>query len=175
MSSHNIVLAGGCFWCLDAAYRQVRGVTEVVSGYSGGSTEEPTYYDVINGDTGHAESVSISYDPEIVNEESLLDIFWTIHDPTTPNRQGADVGTQYRSAIFYADEEQRKRAEASREKAQQLWKNPIVTEITPLSVFYPAEDEHQDFFSKHPEKGYCMVVINPKLDKLRHSFADLLG
>jgi peptide-methionine (S)-S-oxide reductase len=160
-------LAGGCFWCLDAAYRRVDGVTGVMSGYTGGNRPHPTYEQVSTGATGHAEVVNVEFDPEVISFPEILEIFWTIHDPTTLNRQGADVGTQYRSAIFYRDDAQKTAAEASRDAVQELWPNPVVTKIVPLQTFYPAEDYHQDYYAKNPEQGYCVAVINPKLKKLR--------
>jgi peptide-methionine (S)-S-oxide reductase len=160
-------LAGGCFWCLDAAYRQIDGVTGVVSGYAGGHRPDPSYEQVSAGSTGHAEVVNVEFDPEVISFPEILEIFWTIHDPTTLNRQGADVGTQYRSAIFYHDDAQKAAAEASRDAVQELWSNPLVTEIVPLQAFYPAEDYHQDYYAKNPGQGYCVAVINPKLKKLR--------
>jgi peptide-methionine (S)-S-oxide reductase len=164
-------LAGGCFWCLDAAYRRIEGVTEVVSGYTGGHVANPTYRQVCTGDTGHAEAVQVEYDPEAISYSEILDIFWTIHDPTTLNRQGADVGTQYRSAIFYQDEAQKTAAEASRNDVQKLWSDPVVTQIVPLDTYYPAEEYHQDYFARNPGQGYCVAVINPKLKKLREHHA----
>lgn len=160
-------LAGGCFWCLDAAYRRIEGVVDSVSGYAGGQVPNPSYRDVCTGRTGHAEAVQVTYEPDVITYPEILDIFWTIHDPTTLNRQGADVGTQYRSAIYYADDAQRAAAEASRDAAQKLWDRPVVTEIAPLDIFYPAEDYHQDYYAKNPGQGYCVAVINPKLRKLR--------
>jgi peptide-methionine (S)-S-oxide reductase len=164
-------LAGGCFWCLDAAYRRIDGVTRVVSGYAGGQSANPTYQQVCSGTTGHAEVVQVEFDPDVISYPEVLDIFWTIHDPTTLNRQGADVGTQYRSAIYYHDDKQRAAAEASRDAVQQLWSDPVVTEIVPLQEFYPAEDYHQDYYARNPGQGYCVAVINPKLKKLREHHA----
>ena len=161
---------GGCFWCLEAVFEQVRGVKEVVSGYAGGSVENPSYEDVCSGTTGHAEVVQITYDPNIVSFEDLLKIFWTIHDPTTLNRQGADVGTQYRSVIFYHDEKQKELAERSKEEAQKRFKDPIVTQIIPFTKFWPAEAYHQNYFKKHPEAGYCRAVVAPKVKKFEHHF-----
>jgi peptide-methionine (S)-S-oxide reductase len=160
-------LAGGSFWCLDAAYRQIEGVKDVVSGYAGGGIPNPTYEQVCSGTTGHAEAVQVEFDPGVISYPEILEILWTIHDPTTLNRQGADVGTQYRSAIFYEGGPQKAAAEASRDEIQALWPNPVVTEIVPLEAFYPAEDYHQDFYAKNPGQGYCQAVINPKLRKLR--------
>lgn len=167
-------LGGGCFWCLDAAYRQIEGVKGVVSGYTGGRVTNPTYGQVSAGTTGHAEAVQVEFAPSVITYADVLDIFWTIHDPTTLNRQGADVGTQYRSAIYYQDESQKAAAEASRDAVQELWSNPVVTEIVPLETFYPAEEYHQDYYAKNPNQGYCMVVINPKLKKLREHHAERL-
>ncbi len=172
--NQSIVLGGGCFWCLDAAYRLIKGVINVTSGYSGGETTNPTYDQVSQGNSGHVEVVKIDFDSKIVSLEDLLDIFWTVHDPTTPNRQGNDVGTEYRSAIFYHDDNQKKIVEASKESAKKVWGNNIVTQIEPLVKFYPAEDFHQDFFDKNPEKAYCQIIINPKLKKLREKFTSLL-
>lgn len=167
-------LGGGCFWCLDAVYREIDGVVEVVSGYAGGKRPDPTYELVSTGNTGHAEVVRVTFDPDVISYRDILDIFWSIHDPTTLNRQGADVGTQYRSIILYNDDTQKAEAEASRDAAQSLWSNPIVTEILALDAFYRAEDYHQDYFAKHPENAYCAIVINPKLEKLRKKHADRL-
>jgi peptide-methionine (S)-S-oxide reductase len=164
-------LAGGCFWCLDAAYRRIDRVTKVVAGYAGGHQPNPTYRQVCSGQTGHAEVVEVEFVPEEISFREILEIFWTVHDPTTLNRQGADVGTQYRSAIFYHDDNQKIAAEASREAVQLLWFNPVVTEIVPSLAFYPAEAEHQDYFAQNPTQGYCVAVINPKLKKLREHHA----
>ncbi len=165
---HNqIVLGGGCFWCLEAVYQRIKGVESVVSGYAGGQTKDPTYEQVCTGTTGHAEVVLVTFDPATIRLKDVLDLFWKAHDPTTPNRQGHDVGTQYRSAIFYGSEEQRIEAARSKEEAQRGHDNPIVTEIGPLDRFYPAEEYHQDYFNNHPFAGYCRVVISPKLKKLK--------
>lgn len=171
MSLQTIVLAGGCFWCLDASYRLINGVTDVVSGYTGGAEKNPSYYEVGSGATGHAEAVSVTFDSEIISLEDILDIFWAMHDPTTLNRQGADRGPQYRSAIFYKNESQKLIAEKSRDTAQKLWPDPIVTEIQQCGTFYTAEDYHQDYFAKNPEQAYCQVIINPKLAKIREKFS----
>ncbi|MCC3271209.1 peptide-methionine (S)-S-oxide reductase MsrA [Arthrobacter zhangbolii] len=168
------VLGGGCFWCLDALYRKVRGVTDVVSGYTGGSIPDPDYDSVCTGTTGHAEVVAVTFDEEVVPGEVLLDMFFSQHDPTTLNRQGYDVGTQYRSSMFYRDEDQRREFESALERARGNWKDPIVTEITPLPRFYPAEDIHQDFYAKRPGTGYCQVIINPKLAKARKYYSEWL-
>ena len=168
------VLGGGCFWCLDALYRKVRGVTDVVSGYTGGAMPDPDYDSVCSGTTGHAEVVAVTFDEDAIPGEVILDMFFSQHDPTTLNRQGYDVGTQYRSSMFYRDEDQRKEFEAALERAQENWKDPIVTEIVPLPRFYPAEDFHQDFYAKHPGTGYCQVIINPKLGKARKYYSEWL-
>ncbi|MBV8196270.1 MAG: peptide-methionine (S)-S-oxide reductase MsrA [Candidatus Dormibacteraeota bacterium] len=173
MSDRNEVatVAGGCFWCLDAAYREIEGVTDVVSGYAGGTVSNPTYEQVCTGRTGHAEAVQVTFDPEVISYGDILDIFWSVHDPTTKDRQGNDVGTQYRSVIFTADDSQAVTAKESRDAVQQLWSRPVVTEIETLRDFYRAEEYHQDYFARNPHQGYCQVVINPKLVKLRQKHA----
>lgn len=163
------VLGGGCFWCLDAVYRRIKGVTSVESGYAGGDST-PTYYQVATGITGHAEVVRVTFDETIIPPETILDIFFLIHDPTTLNRQGADIGPQYRSTMFYKTEGQKTAFTAALARAQDIWTDKIVTEITPLKTFYVAENEHQDYFSKNPEAGYCSVVIAPKVSKARQAF-----
>jgi peptide-methionine (S)-S-oxide reductase len=165
-------LGGGCFWCLEAVYEELRGVEKVESGYSGGTVPDPTYRQVCTGTTGHAEVVQVTFDPEVVSFEEILEVFFTIHDPTTLNRQGADVGTQYRSAIFYHDEEQRRVAEEviAELEARHLWDNPIVTEVTPFDAFYRAEDYHQEYYRNNPEQPYCQVVIAPKVAKFRSKY-----
>jgi peptide-methionine (S)-S-oxide reductase len=165
-------LAGGCFWCLEAVYVDLRGVSKVVSGYTGGHVTNPNYRQVCGGNTGHAEVVQITFDPSVVSYRELLQIFFTIHDPTTLNRQGADVGTQYRSAIYYHDEEQRETAEAviAEITAAKLWPKPIVTQVAPLEVFYPAEDYHQNYFANNPNQPYCQVVVAPKVAKFRKQY-----
>jgi peptide-methionine (S)-S-oxide reductase len=166
-SAHaQIVLGGGCFWCLEAVYERVQGVTSVESGYAGGTTPHPTYQQVCGGGTGHAEVARITYDPTVISLEEILDIFWQAHDATTMNRQGNDIGTQYRSIILPADDAQREIVERSRLKAQEKLRDSIVTEIAPLKVFYPAEDYHQDYYRLNPNQPYCRVVISPKLKKL---------
>ncbi|MBN1685004.1 MAG: peptide-methionine (S)-S-oxide reductase MsrA [Spirochaetales bacterium] len=160
------VLAGGCFWCVEAVYERIEGVVSAVSGYTGGTVADPSYEQVTTGKTGHAEAVKIAFNPEVISYNEILSIFWKSHDPTSLNKQGADVGTQYRSAIFYADEEQRRIAAESLAKAQESFSRQIVTEITPLDEFYDAEEYHQDYFAKNPYAGYCRVVIAPKLEKL---------
>jgi peptide-methionine (S)-S-oxide reductase len=159
-------LAGGCFWCLEAAYELMPGVLDVSSGYMGGETENPDYESVCSGMTGHAETVRIEYDPRMMGYEELLALFWKIHDPTTMDRQGADVGSQYRSVIFWADEEQKRIAEDSLHELQGRLADPVVTRLLPAQKFWPAEDYHQDFFKKHPFHGYCRAVIVPKLRKV---------
>jgi peptide-methionine (S)-S-oxide reductase len=166
-------LAGGCFWCLEAVFREVAGVEKVVSGYTGGDAADPTYEQVCSGKTGHAEAVQVSFDPLKISYREILEIFFSIHDPTTLNRQGADVGTQYRSAIFYHSDQQKAIAEEliAELNTAHLWKKPIVTQIVPLHTFYPAEDYHQGYFSRHPEQGYCRMVISPKLNKFRRRWS----
>ena len=170
------VLAGGCFWCLEAVFDQVKGVTDVVSGYSGGKRPNPSYEQVCTGLTGHAEAVKLTFDPEKIPFEDLLRIFFTIHDPTTLNRQGADVGTQYRSAIFYTSAEQKSAAEKviAELEAEKLWSGKIVTQLVPLEVFYPAEEVHQEYFARNPNAGYCQFVVAPKVAKFRQKYQHLM-
>jgi len=169
------ILGGGCFWCTEAVFENVKGVKQVVSGYSGGTVPgHPTYREIISGLTGHAEVVHITFDPEIISYDTILNIFMTTHDPTTLNRQGADVGTQYRSAIFYNSETQKATAEKVIKNLQPYYDQPIVTEITEAKPFYEAEIEHQDFYKNHPNYGYCTVVIDPKLKKLKSNFKTYL-
>jgi peptide-methionine (S)-S-oxide reductase len=170
------VLGGGCFWCLEAVYKDLAGVTEVLSGYAGGHVDRPSYEQVCTGSTGHAEVVRVTYDPQVLPYTDLLRVFFTIHDPTTLNRQGADVGTQYRSVIFVASDEERRLAEAVRAEieAAAIWDGEIVTEIADLPAFFPAEAEHHDYFALHPGSGYCRVVIAPKVAKFRKQFASRL-
>lgn len=174
MSNKLAVFAGGCFWCLEPVFSQLKGVSNVVSGYIGGHTTTPTYKQVCNGDTGHAEAIQISFDPSQISFEELLEIFFASHDPTTPNRQGNDVGTQYRSAIFCQDEEQRQSAERiiARLNEEKLWSLPIVTEINDAATFYPAEDYHQRYYENNPNQPYCMIVAAPKVAKIRAKYAD---
>jgi peptide-methionine (S)-S-oxide reductase len=160
-------IGGGCFWCVEAVYEGLDGVQSVVSGYAGGKTPHPTYRQVTDGNTGHAEVVQILYDPSVIPYPDILERFWLAHDPTTLNRQGADVGTQYRSVILYESEEQREAAERSKTEAQKRFSSTIVTEIRPLKAFYPAEEYHQDYFAKNPNAAYCSFVIKPKLEKLK--------
>jgi peptide-methionine (S)-S-oxide reductase len=162
-------VAGGCFWCIEGVFREVKGVKNVVSGYTGGTTINPTYEQVCTGNTGHAESVQVSFDPSKLSYREILEIFFSVHDPTTLNRQGADLGTQYRSAIFYHNEQQKQVAEeliGELNKAD-LWSKPIVTQVVSLDTFYTAEDYHQEYFSRHPEQAYCQMVISPKISKFR--------
>jgi peptide-methionine (S)-S-oxide reductase len=161
------VIGGGCFWCVEAQYKMLKGVQKVVSCYAGGTVENPTYKQVCNGDTGHAEVIRIDYDPDIITFKDIIDLFWLAHDPTTLNRQGNDEGTQYRSSIMYSSEEQKKIAEASMAEAQKEIQGKIVTEIVALKKFYPAEDYHQDYFANNPYQGYCRVVVSPKVAKFK--------
>ncbi|MGA7881960.1 MAG: peptide-methionine (S)-S-oxide reductase MsrA [Terrimicrobiaceae bacterium] len=165
--TNRALVGGGCFWCVEAVYQTVPGILSATSGYAGGKVPNPTYEQVCTGRTGHAEVVQIEFDPAKISYEQVIDLFWKAHDPTTLNRQGADVGTQYRSIILYENEVQRAAAEKSKAAAQAQFKNPIVTEIVPLQVFYPAETYHQDFYDKNPDYPYSQAVIAPKLEKLR--------
>lgn len=176
MRLETITLGGGCFWCLEAVYDQLKGVDDVVSGYAGGQTHNPTYQQICTGTTGHAEVVQIRFDADVISLEDVLDVFFTIHDPTTLNRQGADVGTQYRSAIFYHTAEQKTLAEdkIAAVGASGLWADPIVTEVAPVGTFYPAEAYHQEYFQNNPTQGYCRVVIAPKVAKFRKAYLDKL-
>jgi peptide-methionine (S)-S-oxide reductase len=169
-------LGGGCFWCLDPVYEELQGVLDVTVGYSGGKTPEPSYQMVCTGMTGHAEVVQVTFDPQVISYEDILRVFFTFHDPTTLNRQGADVGTQYRSVIFYHDESQRQAAESVIQEieAQKMWEKPIVTEVTPFKEFYRAEEYHQEYFKKNPYQGYCRVVIAPKVTKFRKMYHERL-
>jgi peptide-methionine (S)-S-oxide reductase len=168
------VLAGGCFWCLDAVYRTLRGVHDVVSGYAGGTTPDPSYEEVCTGATGHAEVVRVDFDSHVIPREVILDVFFTLHDPRQLNRQGNDIGTQYRSAMFPADDAQRELFEQARDRAAGWWEGEIVTAIEPLGAFYRAEEYHQDFFAKNPGQGYCMAVALPKVNKIRRSYTDYI-
>lgn len=176
MAQEVATLGGGCFWCLEAVYDELRGVNRVVSGYAGGHVPNPTYEQVCGKKTGHAEVVQITYDSDVVSFHELLEIFFTIHDPTTLNRQGNDIGPQYRSAIYYHDEDQKVVAEAVIESIEKtgIWSNPIVTELAPLDTFYPAEAYHQDYFKRNPGQGYCQFVIAPKVAKFRKYYMDRL-
>ena len=176
VSSEVVTLAGGCFWCIEAVFWEVDGVENVISGYTGGTTANPTYQEVCTNSTGHAEAVQVAFDPTRISCREILEIFFSVHDPTTLNRQGVDTGTQYRSAIFYHNEQQKTIAEeliGELNKAR-LWKTPIVTQIAPLDKFYPAEDYHREYFSQHPEQAYCQMVISPKVNKFRKQWAKRL-
>lgn len=164
--------AGGCFWCTEAIFKRVKGVVEVVSGYSGGEMQNPDYEAVSEGSTGHAEAIQVKFDPKIISYEKLLEIFFHLHDPTTLNQQGNDVGAQYRSIIFYHDDNQKKTAEKVQQQVEDehIYQNKIVTEIVPFENFYKAEERHQDFYAKNPEYGYCRVIIDPKIKKLLREF-----
>lgn len=168
-------LGAGCFWCVEAVFQQLKGVEKVESGYSGGHVKDPSYREICSGNTGHAEVCQVHFDPNVISFEEILEVFWTTHDPTTLNRQGNDVGTQYRSAIFYHDEKQKEIAERSvKEVAVQIWDDPIVTEISPLTNYYPAEEYHQNYWFQNGNQPYCRIVINPKVEKFRKKFADKL-
>ena len=173
-SAEQVTFGGGCFWCIEAVFEDLKGVSSVTSGYAGGHVENPTYEQVCGKQTGHAEVVQITFDPKIISYDQLMKIFFTMHDPTTPNQQGADKGPQYRSIILYANDKQKKEAEAAKQAAQKDYKDPIVTEIVPLRKFYSAETYHQGYYKANPRQGYCSVVIAPKIEKMRHKYADLL-
>lgn len=171
----SIIVGGGCFWCLEAVFIRLKGVSRVTSGYTGGHIKNPAYREVCNGTTGHAEVIKIDYDPETISLSTLLELFFIFHDPTTLNRQGNDVGTQYRSAIYFENEETEKEVHTFiNEKASDMWANPIMTEVTPLDIFYPAEAYHQSYFDLNGSQGYCRVVINPKVQKLMKNYNSLL-
>jgi peptide-methionine (S)-S-oxide reductase len=169
-------LGAGCFWCVEAVFQRLKGVKSVISGYTGGKTENPTYKEICGGDTGHAEVAQVTFDPAQISFKELLDVFWRTHDPTTLNRQGNDSGTQYRSAIFYHNEHQKKIAEEAKKEANELkiWPNPIVTEISPLRTFYEAEDYHQNYYNNNTFQPYCSFVITPKVQKLKKEFSEKL-
>ena len=166
----------GCFWCVEAIFQRLDGVRSVKSGYSGGTVKNPTYKEVCSGRTGHAEVIQLTYDPRVISFDELLEVFWKTHDPTTMNRQGNDVGTQYRSAVFYHNEEQRQKAEEYKKKLNEakVYPSPIVTEVTPFTTFYPAEDYHQNYYNQNTGEGYCRYVIQPKLEKFEKVFRDKL-
>jgi len=176
MAIETATLGGGCFWCLEAAFQRLKGVVSVVSGYAGGTVADPDYRQVCTGTTGHAEVVQVRFDNEVIDFATLLRVFFSIHDPTTLNRQGADVGTQYRSVVFCHDQDQERAARdlIAELDRQGLWDGPIVTQVLPLPAFYPAEDYHQDYYRQNPYQGYCQVVIAPKLGKLRERHSNLL-
>jgi peptide-methionine (S)-S-oxide reductase len=175
MAAEIATLGGGCFWCLEAVYQELKGVQHVESGYTGGHVSQPTYEQVCEGTTGHAEVVRVTFDPEVVGYREILEIFFTIHDPTTPNRQGNDVGTQYRSAIYYHSPEQQDTAKHVIAEMANVWDAPIVTELSPLQAYYKAEDYHQNYFRQHPLQGYCAFVVAPKVAKFRKIFADKIN
>lgn len=175
MKTEIATFGAGCFWCVEAVFQELRGVIKVESGYMGGTTPNPSYREVCTGQTGHAETTKITFDPSVISYDELLEVLWTTHDPTTLNRQGADAGTQYRSVIFYQNDEQKKIAEKSKaEVATTIWDKPIVTQIVPATTFYEAEDYHQDYFANNQEAGYCQMVIAPKVLKVREHFVDKL-
>lgn len=167
MAQEKATLGAGCFWCVEAVFERIPGVQSVVAGYAGGSKPNPTYEEVCSGNTGHAEVAQITFDPSIVSFEKILEVYWKAHDPTTMNRQGADVGTQYRSVVFYDGEKQKLAAERSKKEAQRYFEDPIVTEVQPLKEFYKAENYHQDYYKNNPNAPYCTFVIRPKLKKLK--------
>lgn len=172
MNTETAILGGGCYWCTEAVYQRIKGIARLTSGFSGGSIPNPTYKEVCTGNTGHAEVLKIDFDPAIISYSELLDIFFAIHDPTTLNRQGNDIGTQYRSVIFTLNSKQKELAELAIEKQQKSFDAPIVTEVTQLAEFFPAEDYHQDYFNNNPDNRYCQVVIPPKIEKIRKYFGD---
>ena len=176
-SRETATFGGGCFWCLDAVFRQLNGVEKVVSGYAGGQAANPSYHDVCSGTTGHAEVVQITFDPSTISFRDLLGVFFTIHDPTTQDRQGADVGTQYRSVVLYQSDEQRDQTKAVIDELsrEQVWDDPIVTQIVPLTSFYPAEQYHQDYYANNAGQPYCQIVIAPKVAKFRKAYLDRLA
>ncbi|WP_345985782.1 peptide-methionine (S)-S-oxide reductase MsrA [Sulfurimonas sp. HSL-1656] len=174
MAKEVALLGGGCFWCIEAVYRRVKGVSSAVSGYAGGQMDNPDYRSVCSGTTGHAEVVEVTFDPDVISFGEILDIFWVIHDPTTLNRQGADMGTQYRSVIYYHDDAQKAEAEEAIAEAQESFSDPIVTELSPAPTFYPAEVYHQNYFNLNPEQGYCQAVIAPKVQKFMRTFREKL-
>ena len=167
-------LGGGCFWCIEPIYQDLKGVLKVESGYTGGAADNPTYRQICTGTTGHAEVIQVTFDPLLISYKQILEIFFTVHDPTTLNRQGNDAGTQYRSAIFYHSPEQKSVAEAVKSAAQSIWDDPIVTEITPLDKFFKAEDYHQNYFKDNPYQAYCSIVIAPKVRKFREKYKEQL-
>ena len=169
-----ITLAGGCFWCTEAIFKHLKGITKVTSGYSGGYKPNPTYEEVCSGQTGHAEAIQIEFNPKVISFEKILEVFFTLHDPTTLNRQGADIGTQYRSVIFYHDQKQKKTAEKVKAEKSDEYSEKIVTEIVPFTAFYKAEPSHQNFYENNKERPYCQVVINPKLKKLYKNFRGII-
>jgi methionine-S-sulfoxide reductase len=176
MERETIVVGGGCFWCIEAVFEELRGVDGAVSGYAGGHVANPTYKEVCGGDTGHAEVVQVTFDPKVIPLRKVLEVFFTVHDPTTPNRQGPDVGTQYRSAAFYRNEEQKRTIEETIAdfSNRSVWRGKIVTEVAPLTTFWPAEDYHQEYFELNGSQPYCRAVVAPKVAKFRKDFKDWL-
>jgi peptide-methionine (S)-S-oxide reductase len=176
MKTDTATFGAGCFWCVEAIFQQLKGVQKVISGYAGGTVEKPSYREVCSGETGHAEVCQIIFDPDVISYPDLLEVFWSVHDPTTLNRQGADVGSQYRSVIFYHSAEQKKLALEYLDRLDRsgAYDNPIVTEIAPFTTFYPAEDYHQDYYNSNGNQPYCRVVIQPKLEKFKKAFSDKL-
>ncbi len=175
MATETATLGGGCFWCLEAVYQELKGVQQVESGYTGGHVPNPTYEQVCDGTTGHAEVVRLSFDPDVVSYREILEVFFTIHDPTTLNRQGNDVGTQYRSAIYTHSSQQQETARQVIAEMANVWDAPIVTEVSPVGAYYKAEDYHQNYFKQHPLQGYCAFVVAPKVAKFRKIFAEKLS
>lgn len=172
MATEIATLGGGCFWCTEAVFQQLKGVLEVESGYTGGEVPNPTYEQICEGTTGHAEVVKLTFDPEVISYREILEVFFTIHDPTTPNRQGNDVGTQYRSVIYTHSPQQQDTAKHVISEMANVWDAPIVTELSPIGDYYKAEDYHQNFFRQHPMQGYCAFIVAPKVSKFRQTFAD---
>lgn len=177
MAEASIVMGGGCFWCVEAVFECLKGVNKVVSGYAGGAMEKPTYEQVCSGRTGHAEVIRVDYDPEVLSLDRLLDVFFAVHDPTTLNRQGADVGTQYRSVVYYSSPAEKETIEKAiaRTTAEKVWPGRIVTEVAPLPTFYSAEEYHQGYFRNHPNQPYCLFVAAPKVEKLFKKFPELVA
>ena len=174
MNHSTATFGGGCFWCLEAIFKDLAGVISVVPGYSGGHVENPTYKQVCTNETGHAEVIQITYDRGVISYKDLLGVFFSTHDPTTLNRQGGDIGTQYRSVVFYETQEEKEATREVMDSMAELWDNPIVTELMELTTFYPAEDYHHDYFAENPGQGYCQMVIAPKVVKFRKQFQDKL-
>lgn len=176
MTEKQATFGAGCFWCIEAVFDQLKGVSEVMPGYAGGHIKNPAYREVCEGRTGHAEVIRVKYDADVISYDALLEVFWFVHNPTTLNRQGNDVGDQYRSVVFYHDEEQRELAEAYKNKldASGAFDDPIVTEITPITEYYDAESDHKDYYERNPEQGYCLAVVRPKVERFKAAFADRL-
>lgn len=170
------IFGAGCFWCVEAVFTELKGVESVIPGYTGGDTKNPTYKEICTGTTNHAEVAKIEFDPTVISFDELLEVFWKTHDPTTLNRQGADVGTQYRSVVYYTTASQKEKVERYKKALNEskAWANPVITEITELGTFYPAEDYHNDYYKNNPDQGYCRVVIQPKVDKFKKAFSEKL-